>query len=390
MDSTRLPRLAIWTRITCDALLIVGGTLLAIGALYLAPNKWFIGYGVLAAVVAVITACSRRQRTRKQAAFLLFAILFYVAAIMLFATTRGGFDQSVLVAVGYLAAWPTLGLLWLFLDRQARYRIDRFTSVDCAESADRLIWWEPIARLAYGFVILLYTPFCIFYSALWIPSLLIQVESQSWSQAQGTIVLSEVREESDSAFLGEYNLLYNYRVDGKPYRGTRHNGLHPALVGRGCAMWLAEQYIVDSRATVHYQANDPSQSLLQPGVTPQIMLLLLGMALTLGLPIPLSYLAFDRELRFLLPKDRYERYGPTVATTFCLSLGFSGFVAALTAAGFMALTDYNPTHIDALSAWIVALGAGWLIFRWIYRQVVCEWKEKQAVKERLISETTWW
>jgi len=106
MDSGRLSWLAIWTRISCDAILIVGGTLMAYGALVASSHSWFIAYGVLAVAVAMLTACSRKRRTRRRVMFLLLVILLYVVAIALVAATRGGIDRSVLIALGFLAAWP--------------------------------------------------------------------------------------------------------------------------------------------------------------------------------------------------------------------------------------------------------------------------------------------
>jgi len=158
MDSGRLSWFAIWTRISCDAVLIVGGSLMAYGALVASLHSWFIAYGVLAAAVAVLTACSRKLRTRRRVMFLLLATLLYVVAITLVAVNRGGIDSSVLIALGLLAAWPTLGLLWLFLDRRATSRIDRSTSVEKAEEAYRPSWREPFARVAFSFVFALYVP----------------------------------------------------------------------------------------------------------------------------------------------------------------------------------------------------------------------------------------
>ncbi len=80
-----------------------------------------------------------------------------VVAITLLVVTRDGIDYSVLVALGFLAAWPLLGLLWLFLDRRATSRIDRLTSVEKYElyntlEKNLLVVWIGFSGIVAAFV----------------------------------------------------------------------------------------------------------------------------------------------------------------------------------------------------------------------------------------------
>jgi len=219
------------------------------------------------------------------------------------------------------------------------------------------------------------------------PSLITQVESRSWSQTQGTIVRSEVNQKCDSTCKVDHKLLYRYQVDGKPYRGTRYNAIHPLLVENWQVDRLAKELSVDSTVTVYYHEADPAQSLLQPGIDAQVSLLLLGMLFPVTFSISACFHLVDQELRFLLPAEKYELYNTPTKTSVLLWTSFCGVVALSMVGGCLIATDYAPTNLDALAAWGAFIAASWLIFRWANRLAVRELAQKIAAKERLISDS---
>jgi len=140
VDSDRLPWLVLWTRIWCDAVLLVGGATMAWWMLFTSLRPWFFPYGILAIAIVALTAYSKKRRSRKTVAFLLLAILLNIAAITLLVASWGKISPGVLLDLGDLAAWPAIGLLWLFLDHRATCRLDHLTSIDLAEKSYQRSW----------------------------------------------------------------------------------------------------------------------------------------------------------------------------------------------------------------------------------------------------------
>ncbi len=384
MDTDRLPSLAIWTRISCDALLLVGGAIMTWGTLFTGLHPYFFPYGALAAAVVAITAYSRKRRSRKTIAYLLVAIQLYIVAITLLVASWGKISPGVLIDLGVLAAWPTLALLWLFLDHRATSRIDRLTSVDQAEKAYRRNWKGLLARVALSFMLALLVPAFSFYCATLIPALITQVNSHSWPQAQGMVMLSEIRDENISLFEGRYNLVYRYQVDGKTYRGTRYTAVHPHLIENCRNKQLAEELKVGSSITVHYRKTDPTQSLLQTGIDSYILLLLLGMLVYALWSFSTCFYLYDGEHRFLLSPEKYKLFNTPARIARYIWLAFSGIVALFVAGGFLVATDYAPTQADALAAWGITLAASYLIYCWIHRKTAGELAEGTPVPQRAI------
>jgi len=358
MDSGRLPWFAIWTRISCDAVLLIGGVITTWGMLFTSLRSWFFPYGILAAAVVVITAYSRKRR------FLLLAILLNIAAITLLVTSWGKISPGVLLAFGYLATWPTLALLWIFLDRRATRRIDLLISVDQAEEVYQQTWLKILTRAGLSFILLLWMPAASFYCATLIPSLITQVNSRSWPQTQGTVMLSEILEENTSFFQGNYNLVYRYQVDGKIYRGTRHNAIHPHLIENWHIKQLAEELAVGSTIAVHYRETDPTQSLLQTGIDSYFLLLLLSMLFHVLFPLTYCFHLYDTELRFLLSPEKHKLFNTPARMACSIWPAFSAIVALFLGGGCLIATDYAP--------WGMTLTASYLIFRWANRKATRE------------------
>jgi len=150
---------------------------------------------------------------------------------------------------------------------------------------------------------------------------------------------------------------------------------------------LAKELPVDSAVTVYYREADPAQSLLQPGINAQISLLLLGMLFHVLLSVSVCFHLIDRELRFLLPVEKYELHNTPFKTSIFLWTAFCGIVALSAAGGCLIATDYTPTNLDALAAWSVFIATSWLIFRWTHRLAIRELAEKIAAKEQHVSDS---
>jgi len=99
------------------------------------------------------------------------------------------------------------------------------------------------------------------------------LESVRWPHAEGLITLSEIEHHRSTTtsggiatFTKRPNIHYNYQVGGVAYQGKR---IYFISNGTGSA-WVStklKRYPKNSRARVYYNPSNPSESVLEPGVS---------------------------------------------------------------------------------------------------------------------------
>jgi hypothetical protein len=96
--------------------------------------------------------------------------------------------------------------------------------------------------------------------------------SQRWQQSSGVITASEV--------VGEcyvrnarctLNIAYSYQVNGVQHQGDRlyigYDRLHPVARAQAYGEKYKTAYPIGLKTVIHYNPNDPGQSVLEPGVS---------------------------------------------------------------------------------------------------------------------------
>jgi len=95
------------------------------------------------------------------------------------------------------------------------------------------------------------------------------VTSRRWPQVEGTIVVSDLQRSRDTEGGYSYRpeVSYRYSVGGKEFVGSRTRfGLTVATSWSAPAVRVVQQYKVNSRVAVHYDADDPEESVLENGI----------------------------------------------------------------------------------------------------------------------------
>jgi hypothetical protein len=106
--------------------------------------------------------------------------------------------------------------------------------------------------------------------------------SLTWPQAEGAILSSQAKRENPDNKLYTPRIQYSYSVGAKSYTGSR------LRYGVALALPLPESqeivraYPPRAAARVHYKPDDPAESVLEPGLNPQVWEWLYGGALFLG------------------------------------------------------------------------------------------------------------
>jgi hypothetical protein len=93
--------------------------------------------------------------------------------------------------------------------------------------------------------------------------------SLSWPTTEGRVVFSEVDHSTDSEGGDSYSadIVYRYEVDDQEYENDRVRFGENSSSNRGPAEDLVERYPVGRNVDVHYEPDDPDNSVLEPGVT---------------------------------------------------------------------------------------------------------------------------
>lgn len=99
------------------------------------------------------------------------------------------------------------------------------------------------------------------------PGLLIKANATAdWPTVQGEVVECGTEAPAKSGQSWHLALFYRYELDGAVYRSNRWN-VHGTrkLDGRGEAEALARNYAPGDAITVHYDPENPSNAVLEPG-----------------------------------------------------------------------------------------------------------------------------
>lgn len=106
------------------------------------------------------------------------------------------------------------------------------------------------------------------------------VKARKWPTVRGTVDESRVSmhtsyDEGRRSTTYGADILYHYEVDGSPYSGTRLSFSDYRSSNRRRAEQIVGRYSPGSVVQVYYSPDDPSESLLEPGVKPMFFLFLL-------------------------------------------------------------------------------------------------------------------
>jgi hypothetical protein len=95
------------------------------------------------------------------------------------------------------------------------------------------------------------------------------VMSRRWPQVEATIVVSDLQRsrDSDGGYFYRPEVSYRYSVDGKEFVGSRTRfGLTVATSWSAPAVRVVQQYKVNSLVAVHYDPDEPEESVLENGI----------------------------------------------------------------------------------------------------------------------------
>jgi Protein of unknown function (DUF3592) len=102
-------------------------------------------------------------------------------------------------------------------------------------------------------------------------------ESLSWPTVLGVIRHSSVEVQSSSGSHGgttyHADILYEYNVAGVPHSGNRVAYGDYGSSSPSHAQAIVNRYVVNRQVTVHYMPSDPDESLLEPGIQLQAVVI---------------------------------------------------------------------------------------------------------------------
>lgn len=127
--------------------------------------------------------------------------------------------------------------------------------------------------------------------SLW--ELIQAVASKKWARTDGVVVVSDLQRsrDSDGGYMYRPEISYRYEVNGNEFVASRPRfGSSVSVNWSGPAVRITRKYKAGSRVTVFYDPTDPSQSVLEPGVTVLVWVSLVGGLIftTLGFAFVLS------------------------------------------------------------------------------------------------------
>lgn len=111
--------------------------------------------------------------------------------------------------------------------------------------------------------------------------------SESWPKADGVVKESEVRSDEDSGWTRfKAYVLYEFTVEGKKYTSSSINYDSMSRSERPAVEQLVKRYPKGQPVTVYYQPEDPSESVLEPGlVTWMVPVSIILCLISLGVPL---------------------------------------------------------------------------------------------------------
>jgi hypothetical protein len=97
-------------------------------------------------------------------------------------------------------------------------------------------------------------------------------ESTGWPSVEGVIVISRLEVSLDERERRSFSahIRYRYTVDGEELEGS-----HGAFTSGHSAQELCDRFRAGDPVTVHYDPLKPARSLLEPGVTPHLIVALI-------------------------------------------------------------------------------------------------------------------
>lgn len=100
-------------------------------------------------------------------------------------------------------------------------------------------------------------------------SLTIALHSRRWPQAPGRVTESETRPNQRANGLPghRYRVLYEYQIGSRVYEGNTVSGGVFPYGSRSWALRRAGAYPAGSTVQVHFDPEDPEQSVLEPGLS---------------------------------------------------------------------------------------------------------------------------
>ncbi len=93
------------------------------------------------------------------------------------------------------------------------------------------------------------------------------MQAKRWPTVQGTVLSTEVKRGQSSKGSSKYIpvIRYSYEVDSAQYLSEKYS----STTARGSSMWAKEvvsQFPAYSKVTVHYNPENPKESILKPGL----------------------------------------------------------------------------------------------------------------------------
>jgi hypothetical protein len=134
-------------------------------------------------------------------------------------------------------------------------------------------------------------------------------ESKSWPEAEGVIRISKVQFENRAGEKGMYSaeVMFEYQIEGKTYSNNRISSVKSSSSNPASARETVDKYPEGAKVKVFYNSGSPQTSLLEPGVSPAMWLLVLigplFMATGIAMLILLPKLLDDGKER---NKDEYK------------------------------------------------------------------------------------
>jgi len=210
-----------------------------------------------------------------------------------------------------------------------------------------------------------------------------QSQSRSWERTEATLVECKIVPSDDSEqFIDRIDVLYEYEVDGVRKVGSRLSAIPPvfASYSRTRAERIAADLAPGTRVQVVYNLANPDESLLFPGITGEILLLLLAISFyCCSFPVWFYYLACrDHAWLAGVPAqskrhDYWSLCGSPAQESVAIGVMSFAITAHLTVGITGALTVNNPSLTTAIAAWAVSLVISGLIFRHVHGKTVLDY-----------------
>lgn len=203
-----------------------------------------------------------------------------------------------------------------------------------------------------------------------------QLRSQGFSHVTGYVTHSEMTtHDSDHGVTHGVDIRYHYEVNGTTFEGNRFRYGEGSSSDSGWAHRAVQKYHEGAEVTVYYNASNPSESVLVPGVDGSNLMMLLFMtpfnAVMLGIWVGGLSLLRDKfsgspngGVKFIQDQHslrvRLPRY-PAIAVLLAVA-GLIGFLEIFPIAFLMG--GFHPRLSVVTIAIVIAYGSGVVAFLW--------------------------